>query len=119
MDDLAGRVAARYAGRMLRLGPPRVEVRATEQLRKMTRLPAKNRGDRQSAILSAAYYARQREETMFLYEGNSFMHVVWRVSAKPSEYLDPVNNIGPVVYSVASDLEVHAYDVLRERGEAP
>lgn len=112
-DDLANRVAARYASRKLQLGPARLEARATEQLRKMTKFPAKNRGDRQSATLSAAHYARKQGQTMYLYEGNSFMHVVWRVSFKPSEYLDPINNIGAVVYSVSPDLKVQAYDVMR------
>ncbi len=79
----------------------------------MKKLPAKNRGDQQSAVVSAAHYAKKLGKTMFVYTGNSNMHVVFLVSAKASEYLDPINNMGPVVRSVTPDLEVSSYEVIR------
>lgn len=111
------RVAERYlASRLLRLGPGRAEARATTTLQKMKKLPARNRGDLQGAMVSAGYHAKKQNKTMFLYCGTSYMHIVWRVSAKPSEYLDPINNTGGIVYSVSPTLEVQAHDVERSVG---
>lgn len=97
----------------LNLGPGKVEDRATATLQKMTKFPAKNRGDLQSATLSAAHFAQKTKQTMYLYSGNSFGHAVWRVSSKPGEYLDPINNTGDYLYSVTPDLVVARHEVSR------
>lgn len=98
--------------RKLTLGPPRVDQSATNSLRSI-RLRARNQGDFQSAVISAGYYARKQGKPMYVYAGNSFGYAVWRVSYKPSEYLDPINNTGVKVVSVLPDLTVRFQDVKR------
>jgi hypothetical protein len=107
-------VTARYreAGERLRLGPAIPEERASEALPKM-KLMAKSRGDLQSATLSAAYYAKKLNQTMYIYAGTSYGSGVWRVSYKPSEYLNGINNSGSVVYTVTPELTVSRHTVLR------
>lgn len=86
-----------------------VEQRATGGLRS-TRLRAKNAGDLESAIISAGHYAKKLAKTMYVYLGNSYGHALWRVSYKPSEYLDRVNNMGAFLYSVTPDLTVARHE---------
>ena len=75
------------------------------------KLTAKSRGDFGSAMRSAGYYAKKLGKTMHLYQGNSFMHQVWRVSDKPGEYLNPINNTGRTVISVTPELAVTYHQV--------
>jgi hypothetical protein len=98
---------------MLSLGTAATEENATRALRSMKRLSAKNHGDLNETIVSAGYYARKWGETMFAYHGNSYGHVVWRVSCDAADYLCGINNTGAVVYSVSPTLEVVRHDVLR------
>jgi hypothetical protein len=73
-------------------------------------LRAKNHGDLQSSVISAAFYAKRHNETMFGYLGNSYGASVWRVSTRPSEYLDPINNSGRRVFSVSPDMMVTFFE---------
>lgn len=103
----------RTASGKLKMGPGRTDARATEALRKAP-LKAKNDGrSLNSAALSAGFYAKKTNKTMYVYEGNSFMHTVFRVSDKESEVLDPINNTGNRVLSVTPDLEVSWHNVDR------
>ena len=97
---------------MLRLGPASVDDKATASLTRV-RIVAKNKGDLSSAVVSAAHYARKTGETMWVYAGNSFGHAVWRVSHRPGDYLDPINNTGSVVLSVTPGLVVSQHPVVR------
>ncbi len=54
-----------------------------------------------SAITSAGFYAKKLYKTMFVYPGNSYGFAIWRVTYKPSEYLNSINNTGDVVFSGA------------------
>jgi hypothetical protein len=113
-SEMPHRVATQYlASRQLRLGPGRPESKATAYLRRLKKIPAKNRGDEQSAVTCAAYNAQKHGTTWFAYIGNSFGHIVWRVASKPTDYLDPINNSGSIVRSVSPDLEVTTYEVVR------
>lgn len=85
---------------------------ATESLRRMKKIPAKNTGDLKSAVMSAAYYARKLGHTMFVYSGNSFSRQVYRVSDKPGEYLNPINNTGTKIVSVSPDFEVVWHEIV-------
>ena len=91
---------------MLKLAENSIDQSATVSLRGLKRIPAKNNGSLSSAVKSAAYYAKKYGHTMFVYVGNSYGHTVHRVSERPSEYLDPINNTGERVVSVSPDLEV-------------
>lgn len=95
---------------MLTLGPGQTDVQLTEQLGK-AKLQAKNQGSFDSAMRSAGFYAKKLGETMFLYQGNSYMHLVWRVSSKPRDYLNSINNTGETVLSVTPDLVVSRHKV--------
>lgn len=106
------RLADVLVGGKLRLGPPTIDRRGTESLRSVE-LKAKNRGDLSSAVVSAGYYARKFDQTMYVYSGSSYGVGIWRVSNKPSEYLDPINNTGTIVASVTPDLEVRRHEVKR------
>lgn len=113
MDPIARQVARRYASRLLKLGPGRLQEQPTAVLRRTEKLHSRSRGDLQGAVISAGYHAKKQDKAMFVYAGSSYMHTVWRVSSKPSEYLDPINNTGTVVFSVTPDLEVTAHEVIR------
>jgi hypothetical protein len=73
-------------------------------------LAAKNHGDFHSAVVSAGFYAKKRNLTMYVYSGNSYMTQLWRVTPTPAEYLDPINNTGSRVVSVTPDLTVSYHD---------
>jgi len=103
--SITGRVANRFAA-SLRLGPASVDDKGTESLRKIKKLPAKNRGDIQSAIMSAGYHAQKMGRDMYVFLGNSFGSSVWRVSYKPSEYLNKINNTGSDIAVVTPELEL-------------
>lgn len=112
------RVAARWLqASRLRIGPGKIDERATATLR---RVPLKaNRGsyDLNGVAISAGFYAKKFNKTMYVYEGNSNMHLVYRVTYKPDEYLNPINNTGESVLSVSPDLTVMQHDVQRSAGE--
>lgn len=90
-----------------------VEQSLTEQLRRVKKIPAKNHGDFSSALLSAAYYAKKTGKVMYAYLGNSYGHLVYRVSDKASEYLNPINNTSLRLLSVSPELEVRKYELSR------
>jgi hypothetical protein len=115
MTGLPIRVADRFlASRTkLHLGPGKPEVQATRVLQARDKLVAKNRGDLHSAVESAGHHAKKQGKTMFVYFGNSYGRGVWRVSAKSSEYLDPINNTGDMICSVSPTLEVAAHELTR------
>ena len=94
------------------LGPAQLEQRATGSLQKM-KLSAKNRGDIQSATISAGFYAKKMNQTMFVYSGNSYGSLVWRATYKPGEYLNRINNTGGYLYSVTPDLVVSRHEIQR------
>jgi|GEM_PF-6857706 len=101
----------RYGDTRRALGPARTDESATASLQR-AKLRARSKGDLSSAVVSAGYYAKKLGQTMFAYEGNSFgWYGVWRVSQKPSEYLNPINNTGRRVVSVTPDLIVAWHDV--------
>lgn len=64
-------------------------------------------------MLSAAHHAQKLKETTYVYPGNSFGHAVWRVSVKPGDYLNPINNTGSTVFSVTPELVVSRHEVSR------
>jgi RadC-like JAB domain-containing protein len=107
------RLASRARENPLSMGPGVVDAPVTAQLQRPGfKLSAKNRGDLNSAVISAAYYAKKLGKTMYVYSGNSFGHAVWRVSYKPGEYLNLISNTGGRVASVTPDLVLswHALD---------
>lgn len=109
------------SSRLLILGPGRVDTSATESLRRMKKLAAKNHGDQESAVISAGYYAKKLNETMYVYPGTSYGSGVWRVSSKRSDYLDPINNNGPgriPTISVTPDLVVSLHDTKRSEPQS-
>jgi hypothetical protein len=100
------------ATEVLHLGPGKVDQQPTRVLQQ-SKLVAKSRGDLQSACISAGYYAKKMNKTMYVYSGNSYGHLVWRVSYKTEDYLNPINNTGTRVLSVTPNLTVSWHDVLR------
>ena len=96
-----------------RLGAAVLDRQATDGLCRVRRLRARYAaGDLTGAVVSAAYYAKKTGETMFVYEGNSYMHRAYRVSSKASEFLCPVGSPGAAVLSVTPDREVRRHDVV-------
>lgn len=109
------RVVERYkAASRLQMGPGVFDPRATEALSKVT-LRAKYNHDLNGAVISAGYYAKKLNRDMFVYSGNSFGHAVWRVSYKPGDFLDPINNTGSFIISVTPELRVSKHDVGRSK----
>jgi len=118
LEELKGKDGSSIseASRQLKLGKPKVDKRATDILRsqKPKVFRAKYEpGSLNGALYAAAYYARKMKEIMFIYEGSSFMHRVYRISHKPDDYLNPINNTGGAVISVSPELEVVKYDIVR------
>jgi len=97
----------------LQLGPGREMPENTAILRRSTLKARYAAGDLNGAVKSAGHYARKHRRTMYVYEGNSYMHRAFRVSDKPSEYLSPINNTGDRVVSVTPDLIVSIHEVYR------
>jgi hypothetical protein len=98
------------ATQKLQIIDSKIDPKATENLRKI-KLQARNRGDLNSAVISAGYYAQKFDKTMYAYAGDSFGHSVWRVSQKESDYLNSINNSGRGLVSVAPDLTVTWYEI--------
>jgi len=105
-----GRLAVDKRAAPLRLGPGKPHRKFTEMLVKV-KPRARSWGDFNGAMLQAAFYAKKQNKTMFIYAGTSFGTGVWRVSDKPDEYLNFINNTGSVVFSVSPTLEVTEYPV--------
>lgn len=97
----------------LRLSMPTIDTANTDRIRAYKKLAAKNDGSLVSAIESAGHYAKRLGKPMFVYAGNSYGHALWRVSDKPGEYLNRINNTGVMVYSIDSDRTISRYDVIR------
>ena len=97
---------------VMKLGPGEEHQKNTEILRKSV-LKAKNRGDIQSATLSAGFYAKKLNRPMYVYAGNSYGHGVWRVTYKMSEVLSFIDNTGNIVIEVTPDLKVIFHRVVR------
>lgn len=108
----ASHLAFDFLARKLVLGPGRVDQRGTDSLQR-AKLQARSSGAFEDAVLQAAYYAKKRKMTMYGYSGNSFGSAVWRVTTKPSEYLDPISNTGNRMFSVSPELVFTWYDVKR------
>lgn len=66
-----------------------------------------------SALRQAASLAPQLKKSVFVYQGNSYMHVVYNVSYRPGDYLSPINNTGGSVIEVTPSLQAFKYDVIR------
>jgi hypothetical protein len=97
----------------LSLGEGVPDLKATASLQSVKRLPAKNDGTLSSAVISAGYYAKKMRCRVYVYQGNSFMHLVWRVSDRTTDYLNRINNTGDAVFSVVPELVVFKHDVIR------
>jgi len=104
---LSSNVVRRYlvASQKLQIIKSEKDSKATASLQKV-KLYARNRGDLNSAVISAGFYAKKQGRTIFVYAGDSFGHSVWRASYKESDYLDTINNSGRKLLSVTPDLEV-------------
>jgi len=89
------------------------DLKATASLQAVKRLPAKNDGTLSSAVMSAGHYAKKMNRRVHVYQGDSFMHRVWRVSDRAADYLNRINNTGAVVFSVGPELVVFKHDVDR------
>ncbi len=94
------------------LGLPTVDPDLSMQLSGM-KLKARYGGDLSGAIVAAGYYAKKLNATMYVYEGNSYMNRVFRISSKKSEYLSPINNTGDRAISVTPGLTVSYHDIIR------
>jgi hypothetical protein len=116
---LPQRVVTRYlrtAGR-LSLGPGRLDTSASASLKRAQLRARYTPGDMAGAVVSAGFYAQKRKKTMFVYEGNSYMHLVYRVADNPSEYLNAINNTGDKVIEITPELDVIFHDVKGQREE--
>lgn len=107
-------MASQKTAARLALSSGKKDESATRWL-SQAKITAKNRGDMESAVVSAAYYAKKQDRTMFVYSGNSYGHALWRVSADSSEYLNPINNTGNRVVSVTPDHVVYTHDIQGQR----
>ena len=93
------------------LGPGIVQAQASAVLAR-SKLTARNDGTLNSAVWSAAYYAKTHKLTCYVYRGTSNMVRMWRADFKLSNVLSPVNNDGDVIYSVTPALvvSIHAFE---------
>ena len=62
--------------------------------------------DMNGAIYSAAAYAKEAGQSLFVYTGNSYMNLVRRVTYKRSDAANGINNPGRVFFEVTPDLTV-------------
>jgi len=88
-----------------------VDEKVTAQLRALKKLPARPKGDLESAILSAAHYAKKLGVSAFAYHGNSYGRGVWNVTTKPGDWKSRINNQGSKVAEVTPALELRWHEV--------
>lgn len=69
----------------------------------------------QGALRQAAWFAQQLKKSVFVFQGNSYMHKTFNVSYNSSDYLSPINNTGGAVAEVTPELQVFKYDVIRPK----
>jgi hypothetical protein len=108
VDNMMKKEEVELAEGKLKMGAAKVDASATASI-KQVKLKAKNRGDLQSAVISAGYYAKKHKKTAYVYPGNAYGRGVWRVTYDKSEALNPVNNSGVKLMSVTPDLTVTAH----------
>lgn len=114
--EMADKLRAAKKKYAVKIGPAKVDAKGTKSLRAMKKLKARSRGDLDSALISAAYYAKSRNETMVVYPSNMYGHGVWRVTAEAnkSEYTDRINNTGADrMASITPDLEMRWHELSR------
>jgi hypothetical protein len=90
----------------------KIEKDISEKL-KTIKLFARNDGTLNSAVISAAYYAKKNNKPLYIYSGNSFGHAVWRATYKESDANSPINNTGIIVYTISPDLTLMKYEIER------
>ena len=98
----------------LKIDSGKVQQPHTQVFQSKKRLRAKNDGTIERAIESASFYAKKHSETYYVYLGNSYMNKVWNLSLKESDYLNPINNMGTVMYSVSPDIVIRKHNILRK-----
>jgi len=108
----AEKVVRRYvtSSQKLHVVNSKKDAKASETLKKV-KLQARNKGDLESAVRSAGYYAQKFGKTMYGYAGDSYGWSFWRVSYKESDYLNPINNSGRALFSVTPDLTVTWHEI--------
>lgn len=113
-EDAEKKTASDRVAAKLRISPGRLQEKGSEQLAK-AKLYARQRdpSSLNDAVLVAGFHAKKLGKTMWVYEGNSFMHMVYRVTMKESDALNAINNTGDRVVSVTPDLQVFMHEVQR------
>lgn len=66
----------RTASKLLQLGPEKPEASLTNQLQKIKLKANRSATDLSSIMIQAGFYAQKLNKTMFVYQGNSNMHLV-------------------------------------------
>lgn len=102
----------RTASRQLQLGPEKPEPSLTAQLQKIKLKANRSAWDLSSVVIQAGFYAQKLNKPMYVYQGNSNMHLVYRATYKTSEALDPINNTGGAVYVVTPELVVTRQEIV-------
>lgn len=97
---------------VLRLGPGQLETRNSDVLKRMTKFRSRPKGDLAGAVEAAAGLAKKTGKDMYVWNGRSFMHSVWNVSATEAKALGPFENIGQYVYRVTPELDCFKHEVL-------
>jgi len=105
---------------LLQLDSGEIDHEKTNLAKKIKKFPARSNGSLNDSLLSACYYATKKgylEENnpkmskMYVYPGNSYMHMVWRVTWKESEALNRINNTGLGLFTVTPDLTITYYTI--------
>ena len=105
---------------LLQLDSGEIDHEKTNLARKMKKFPARSNGSLNDSLLSACYYATKKGyldennpkmSKMYVYLGNSYMHLIWRVTWKESEALNPINNTGLSLFTVTPDLTITYYTI--------
>jgi hypothetical protein len=99
----------------LKLGPKSPYNEGTKFLEKAKPVLRRRGVDFESAVRHAAGLAQKMKKSVFVYKGNSYMHEVFNVTWRSSDYLSPINNTGGTVVEVTPEGKVFKYEVLRSQ----
>jgi hypothetical protein len=102
---------------VLQLDSGTIDHEKTNIAKKIKKFTARTNGNLNDSLMSACFYATKKgyldgnNHEMYVYQGNSYMQSVWRVTWKKSEALNPINNTGLGLYTVTPDLTITYYTI--------
>jgi len=93
-----------------------VDAKNSAVLQGKTKLKARSRGELADSVEAAGFAARRDKRDYFVYAGNSYGRLVWRIGNE-REAFDPINNpTSRSILQISPDLQITILTIKREEG---